>query len=1153
MKTTYIHRLTAVSMLLLAGRVWAVTYYVAPTGSNSNVGSQAAPFATLQKAHDVAVAGDTIFMRGGTYTFAPTVITRDGTSGNTIKVFCFTGEVPIIDGATNATGSASYPIFLQSANWWHFKGIEIKNGKEGGIRIDNSSNNIFEFNKVHNNGGASVSSAGKGFSMFGTSGNNLFLNNDSYANRDPAGNNADGFQLSAGSTGNVMRGNRAWRNSDDGFDAFCLSNTHNCKTILYENNWSFENGEDEAGTVLGGGKGFKMGGGDGTTGALSGGNQYNNNLSFGNLGDGFDNNSSSVAEAQRAGNTLYNNTAWNNLANFTLFTNTANNVSTLKNNISFGTLGSLDDSIHSFNSFDVSPAVTVNSADFQADDTGTCAKSARQTDGSLPNCTFLKLVSGSDLIDKGTNVGLPFVGSAPDLGAFEFSTPPDTTAPTVSITAPGNGATVSGPSVLVSANASDNIGVSGVQFKADGANLGAEDTSSPYSVSWNTTTGFPDGPHTVSAVARDAAGNTTTSSVVNVTVNNTVADTTPPSVSISAPPAGTGVSGNPTIVNVSASDNVAVTTVQIMLDGVLAGTDTAAPYSFTLDTSTLSAGTHTIQGRANDAAGNLSVSSISVVGFNGSAAAFWPFDVPSPNPSNYTALNDIRNGNEIVLSSGASLSAGHIGNALTLNGTTGAALATSTRGMTATQALTLAAWVKHTDAVSFDTIVSKGSAVNGRGFAFGFNGANLYFGKIGGVLSTSTVAPSNGVYHHVAVTYAQSTGDMKFYLDGVLSQTINEGSAITQYFDSDPFTIGNFVDNTTFFNGQIDDMRIYNSILTDPEILAIATEDLAAPTVAITSPADDSTISGTVSVTASAGDDVGVVGVQFQLDQVNLGTEDLTAPYSISLNTIPVLNGLHSLTAVARDASGRSTESEIITVNVSNADTSPPTATITSPSAVSGNPIVAGTISLTALATDNQGVAGVQFKIDGLNYGSEITSSPYTVLLNTTTLTNGDHSLQAVARDTSLNTTTSATRTFTVANALTNKVQYSMALQTQQMQAIKSVCGPSPQLFAFDGDKPADLTFPDNGQILLSMQLPTEAFNDASAGIITQKGTWREPAADATGTLKYARIKTSGGIPCIQGPITLTGGGGLLTFPTISVTVGTPWSVSGFKLKTGNP
>jgi hypothetical protein len=95
----------------------------------------------------------------------------------------------------------------------------------------------------------------------------------------------------------------------------------------------------------------------------------------------------------------------------------------------------------------------------------------------------------------------------------------DTTAPTVSVTSPTAGTTVSGSSVALSANATDNVGVVGVQFKVDGANVGAEDTTSPYSVTWNSTS-VSDGNHTVTAVARDAAGNTTTSSSVSVTVNN---------------------------------------------------------------------------------------------------------------------------------------------------------------------------------------------------------------------------------------------------------------------------------------------------------------------------------------------------------------------------------------------------------------------------------------------------------------------------------------------------------------------------------------------------------------------------------------------------------------------------------------------------------
>ena len=64
--------------------------------------------------------------------------------------------------------------------------------------------------------------------------------------------------------------------------------------------------------------------------------------------------------------------------------------------------------------------------------------------------------------------------------------------------------------VPVTASASDNIGVAGVRFFVDGAQVGAEDTVSPYSITWDTTT-VTDGSHTLTAMARDGAGNTTTS------------------------------------------------------------------------------------------------------------------------------------------------------------------------------------------------------------------------------------------------------------------------------------------------------------------------------------------------------------------------------------------------------------------------------------------------------------------------------------------------------------------------------------------------------------------------------------------------------------------------------------------------------------------
>jgi hypothetical protein len=93
----------------------------------------------------------------------------------------------------------------------------------------------------------------------------------------------------------------------------------------------------------------------------------------------------------------------------------------------------------------------------------------------------------------------------------------DTAPPSVSVTAPSNGATVSGQ-VSITATATDNVGVRGVQFQSDGINLGAEDTAPPYAITWDSST-VGNGPHTFTAVARDAAGNAA-SSTVSVAVSN---------------------------------------------------------------------------------------------------------------------------------------------------------------------------------------------------------------------------------------------------------------------------------------------------------------------------------------------------------------------------------------------------------------------------------------------------------------------------------------------------------------------------------------------------------------------------------------------------------------------------------------------------------
>jgi beta-glucanase (GH16 family) len=118
----------------------------------------------------------------------------------------------------------------------------------------------------------------------------------------------------------------------------------------------------------------------------------------------------------------------------------------------------------------------------------------------------------------GQGVSLPYKGSAPDIGAYEFTPAADITPPVVALTAPKTNATVSGI-VTLTASSTDNVAVTAVQFKLDNSNIGTEDTASPFTFSWNTAS-TTNGTHTLTAVARDAAGNKTISAGVSVTVKN---------------------------------------------------------------------------------------------------------------------------------------------------------------------------------------------------------------------------------------------------------------------------------------------------------------------------------------------------------------------------------------------------------------------------------------------------------------------------------------------------------------------------------------------------------------------------------------------------------------------------------------------------------
>src|SRR5882724_2811259 len=186
------------------------------------------------------------------------------------------------------------------------------------------------------------------------------------------------------------------------------------------------------------------------------------------------------------------------------------------------------------------------------------------------------------------------------------NTTKDTTPPTVTLTSPAGGAKVSG-NIAVTATAADNVSVSGVQFQLDGANLGASDAASPYVYSWDSTK-TTNGSHTLRAIATDGAGNTTTSASVTVTLDNTTKDTTPPTVTVTAPASGAKVSGVVTV-SANATDNVSVASVQFQLDGANVGAaDAASPFTYSWDTTKATNAAHTLRAIATDGAGNSTAS-----------------------------------------------------------------------------------------------------------------------------------------------------------------------------------------------------------------------------------------------------------------------------------------------------------------------------------------------------------------------------------------------------------------------------------------------------------------------------------------------------------------------------------------------------------------
>ncbi len=420
----------------------------------------------------------------------------------------------------------------------------------------------------------------------------------------------------------------------------------------------------------------------------------------------------------------------------------------------------------------------------------------------------------------------------------------DTTAPSANMTAPANNATVSGKVVTMSANAADNVGVVGVQFKMDNTNLGAEAMVAPYQTAWDTTT-MGNGSHSLVAVARDVAGNKTTTTPLTVMVNNT---TTPP------PPVV--VTNVPPVV-VTNSPGASVVWVEDALPtGAISGGGGGDAWTW-------------VSSNPSPLAGQLaSQSNI------GQGLHLHYFDwaratlsvAKGDNLFAYVYLDPANLPKEVMLewNDGTWEHRAYWGENLINNGVNGSA---ARKAMGALPAA--GQWVRLE--VPASQVNLEGSTLRGMSFT-------LYGGR---------------------ATW-----------DSAGKSTPGSGSSTNV---TPPVVVTNV-----------------------PPVV-----DTSAPMASGITPVNDATVSGkTVKVSANATDNVGVVGVQFKMDNANLGGEVLAAPYQKIWDTTATTNGAHSLTAVARDAAGNRTTTTAWMVMVSNS--SPPPVIVTNtvpPSPTGGTPI----------------------------------------------------------------------------------------------------------------------------------------------------------------------------------------------------------------------
>ncbi len=500
-------------------------------------------------------------------------------------------------------------------------------------------------------------------------------------------------------------------------------------------------------------------------------------------------------------------------------------------------------------------------------------------------------------------------------------------------------------------------------------------------------------------------------------------DTIAPASSISSPLNGVNLlTGNSVTISGTAADTGGgvVGGVEVSVDGgqtwhPAKGT-TSWTYTWVPDT----AGQIKILSRATDDSGNIEQSKPGItvsVSYQPTSrtglVAEYSFDDASG-----TTLTDTSGNHNNGTISGATWTSGLFSGALSFNGINSWVTVNNSASLNLTTAMTLEAWIKPTSLADWSAVLLKERTAGLDYALYADNGAGQPpsgYVHVGGT-DDAVVGPSAaavGGWTNLAVTYDGS--DLLLYVNGTLVSTETYGGNIIT--SSNPLRIGGDSIWGEYFNGLIDQVRIYNRPLNQGEIRSDMSTpvggslETTAPTVTLTAPPNGATISGISTLSASASDNVFVSGVQFLMDGQAIANVT-AAPYAYAWDTRTIANGTHTLAARAQDMAGNSTTTPLETITVNNPpNTTPPTVQLVYPPTGTGT---SGKLVLDAIASDPFGVSSVQYQINGSNLGSPVTSAPYRLLFDSTSLADGTYSITAVATDTSGNTSTSNAVSITV-------------------------------------------------------------------------------------------------------------------------------------------